>query len=116
MTTQLDLITPKPQPSELEVAWLVSFLRGKDWMTADAILESEGQPKTEAFKRRVRALVSFSEGKIAGGQQGYKLVAEMTGEEYNRYRAWMLSQATEMQRRIVKSDKVFYHRTPVPAQ
>ena len=115
MNTQLDLIPKKQLPSQLEVEWLVNTLRGCDWTTAQEILEAQQQPTTEEFKRRIRTLVSQSQGRIAGGQKGYKLVAEMTSEEYHHFRTWMLGQATEMQRRVVVSDKQFYSRQPVPA-
>jgi hypothetical protein len=111
---QLDLIAPPAPPvAEHEIAWLLRHLDGRDWMTADEILREVGQPQTDAGKRRLRLLAAGSSGRIAGGQRGYKLVRQMTGEEYHHYRNWMSSQANEMLRRIRESDRIFYARPAV---
>lgn len=100
---------------EHEVAWLIAYLRGKDWRTSTQVLIDHGMPNHESTKRRLRAIASGSSGRIAGGQAGYRLVEEMTREEYNHWRNWLTSQADEMRLRVVKSDKVFYARAPVPS-
>lgn len=112
---QLNLIPPPAPPvPEHEIRWLIDLLHGRDWMTAADILTQIGQPVVESTRRRIRALAAGSQGRIAGGQAGYKLVSEMTRDEYHHYRNWMTSQAAEMQRRVIESDRHFYARRPVP--
>ena len=84
-------------------------------MTAAQILQEIGTADTDTARRRLRATAEASEGRIAGGQLGYKRVDAMTGEEFQHFRNWMLSQAGAMQRRIVQADKVWYARNPAPA-
>lgn len=111
--TDLPLFKALEKPAVKDFGFLVQILTGKDWMTATEILTVMGLPATDSHKRSIRAIASDSEGKIAGGQKGYKLVTQMTREEYNHYRNWMKSQADDMTARILKSDKVFYRRQPV---
>lgn len=93
--------------------WLVRFLAGRDWMTAEEILVAQGREPTEAARRQIRAAASNSSGLIAGGQKGYKLILALTAEEYRHYRNWMKSQADEMTARILASDKLWYARKPM---
>lgn len=94
---------------------LVEYLQGEDWLTANEILEAWGVAVNDAHRRWLRALAEASDGAVAGGQRGYKLVSSMTQEEYQHFRNWMKSQADQMTSRILKSDKVFYSRQPVAA-
>ena len=94
--------------------WLVDLLKGRDWLTAGAILREIGRPDSDSAKRRLRATAEASKGRIAGGQCGYKLVADMKQEEFFRFRSWMLCQAKAMQRRVSEADKVWYNRQAVP--
>jgi hypothetical protein len=71
-------------------------------------------PVTEGNKRKLREIANQSEGQIASGQEGYKLVRDMTADEYNHFRNWMKRQADQMTARILRSDRVFYERQPVP--
>ena len=41
-------------------------------------------------------------------------IIRKTSGEYQTFRAWMLSQANEMQRRILQTDKLWYTRHPAP--
>jgi len=97
-----------------DCSWLVEMLRGRDWMTAAEILVASGRPNTESQRRWIREVADWSDGQIGGGQKGYKLVKEMTIEEFDHVRNSMLSQAREMQRRVVEMDRQFYPRQPVP--
>jgi hypothetical protein len=110
---QLDLLTIPPPIPEEEVKWLIDFLRDKDWLTAEQILTQMGQPAVESTKRRIRFIASNSSGRIGSGQHGYKLVKSMTSAEYNHFRNGMSSQASEMTKRILLSDREFYRRKPV---
>ena len=67
-----------------------------------------GRPRTSSHRRRLRECARQSGGRIGSGQGGYKLVRQMTKEEFDHYCAWMRSQAGEMERRIVESQKVFF--------
>lgn len=107
--------TDAPELPEHEVAWLVAYLKDKGWQTATQILFAHGQPTAESPKRRIRMLAAGSGGRIAGGQNGYKLVEDMTRDEYDHWRNWITSQADEMRRRVIKSDKIFYSRKTVEA-
>jgi len=109
--TQPDLFSTDRPIIPDEVEWLVSFLKGRDWMTAREILTEIGKPVTVDAKRRLRSLANRSKGRIAGGQDGYKLVVEMTADEFGHFESWMASQVTEMQRRRVEAGKVFHART-----
>lgn len=95
------------------IAWLVAYLHGRDWTKATAILAAAERPVNEGGRRWVRRLADKSRGRIAGGQEGYKLVLQMTAEEYHHWRNWMKSQADKMTARILEGDRVFYRRQPV---
>jgi hypothetical protein len=101
------------EPDDPNVEWLVRFLNANDWMTASEILRQSRQAETDSNKRMLRALAAASKGRVAGGQRGYKLVEEMTVEEYHHWRNWMKSQADFMTARILEADKVFYRRQKV---
>ncbi|HWD19103.1 MAG TPA: hypothetical protein VHB20_07475 [Verrucomicrobiae bacterium] len=109
---QLDLF--RMDPKSPNCAFLVELLKGQDWRTAAELLKAIGHDDTESGRRSLRAVAEASEGRIAGGQKGYKLVDEMTIEEFKHYRDWMLSQARKMESRVIQADKVFYSRQPVP--
>jgi hypothetical protein len=98
---------------DANVEALVKLLRGKGWVTAAQILEQIGWVNTDDHRRWIRALAAGSAGRIGSGQKGYKIVEDMTHEEYHRCRNWMSHQAEEMQRRVVEMDRVWYARKPV---
>lgn len=104
---------PKIDPQDRNVALLVRLLDGRDWILAKQILEEMGKPVDEGNKRWLRALAKASTGRVAGGQNGYRLVTSMTHEEYNHWRNWMTHQAEEMKQRVIDADKVFFARKPV---
>ena len=111
-TGQLDFFATD---NSVDADWLVKLLRGRDWVTASQVLREIGAPDTDAARRRLRATAEASLGRIAGGQGGYKLVEEMTKEEFDHVCSWMLSQTTKMQRRVTEIQLVFYARKPVPS-
>lgn len=112
MNTQLDLIPPPgPAVNLREVDDVIRLLRGVDWATAEDLLIGMAVPVTETAKRRIRKIASESGGKIAGGQRGYKLVAEMTAEEFGHFDRWMAHQEAEMQRRRLEASHVFHAAT-----
>lgn len=92
---------------------MLAWLEDGRWHTATGLLRGAGLPVSENNKRLLRRMADCSGGRIAGGQKGYKLVAEMTLEEYQHARNAMLSQARELQRRVLEMDKEFYRRHPV---
>lgn len=107
---QIDLLPPA---SSLESKELVAYLQGAGWRSAAVVLRECGLPVTETNKRKLRALAEHSNGQVAGGQKGYKLVREMTREEFMHYRNWMMSQANTMRARVMAADKVFFGRQAV---
>ena len=113
MTAQLQLGIFSVAPADPNVDWLVRTLEHSDWLLAGDILLRAGRDNTEANRRWLRALAKASKGRVAGGQRGYKLVGEMTRDEYQAWRNWMKSQADEMTARILEADKVWYTRQPV---
>lgn len=118
MNTQLELIPPAgPAVSSNEIDHVVNLLRGQNWMTAEDILNHLELPVAETLKRRIRKIASDSGGRIGSGQRGYKLVAEMTAEEFSHCDRWMAHQESEMQRRRLEMTRVFHaatnpHRVP----
>jgi hypothetical protein len=116
---QQEFSLERPKPKVSGAAKVLAELlreasrRGNGWMTASEILVEIGRPVNEGNRRWLRDLANESQGEIASGQLGYKLVREMTGEEYNHFRNWMKKQADEMTGRILRSDKVFYGRQAV---
>lgn len=112
MSIQLELIPPPgPTVSGSEVDYIVRLLRGVNWATAEELLISMALPVTECGKRRLRKIASESGGRIGGGQKGYKLVAEMTAEEFGHFDRWMAHQEAEMQRRRLEASHVFHAST-----
>lgn len=102
-----------PGVTPANVEFLIAQLRGHDWQTAQHIGErigwtTPGTPLAENEKRWMRACASASEGRIAGGQKGYKLITDMTAEEYAHWRNAMMSQSDEMRQRVIDSDRVFF--------
>lgn len=107
---ELKFFESKPEDCE----WLITLLKGRDWTTANEILKEIGTEASESGRRKLRSIAAASDGRIAGGQFGYKLVKTMTRDEYDHFRNWMTTQAAEMQRRVCQSDRVFFARKPVP--
>jgi hypothetical protein len=101
-------------PGEGAVAGLTDALGDGGWHSAIELCVMLGLAPTDANRRRIRLVADASAGRIAGGQRGYKLVASMDREEFDRARNFLLSQAREMQRRVLEMDKVFYRRQPAP--
>lgn len=110
---QLELGAPAETPTPDEVEEFVHLLRGRDWRLAVDVLHALGHPVNDAARRRLRKLAEHSGGRIAGGQQGYKLVEEMTAEEFGHFERWMASQENKMKARRVEAQRVFYGRTRV---
>jgi hypothetical protein len=81
-TNQKELPLFHVEAKSANVEWFVSFLEGRDWITAAEILGEAGREATETEKRKLRALADGSEGRVIGHQKGYKLTTMMTHEEY----------------------------------
>lgn len=120
MTTQPELPIRTEAPlfeireDHPNIDWFVRVLEARNgWMLAEDVLRAAGKPVVEYNRRWVRRLADKSKGRVAGGQQGYKLVKLMTGEEFHHWRNWMKSQADKMTARIIEADRVFYARAAV---
>lgn len=112
MTTALELpLFERTAPDDPNVQWLVDLLEARAaWMTAADIAQASGDRLSD---RQIRLLAASSEGRVAGGQRGYKLTRHMTREEYEHWRNWMTSQADMMRRRVVEADRIWFGRNPV---
>lgn len=113
LTFQPAALPAIPGVTKENVAYLMAQLAGQDWQTAQQISErigwtKPGTPLAENEKRWMRACASASEGQIAGGQKGYKLIKSMPAEEYAHWRNAMMSQSDDMKRRVIESDIVFF--------
>lgn len=104
------------KPGHPNIDWFIRMLEAADttgdWLTAADICRLADKPVTDQNKRWVRALADASEGRVAGGQRGYKLIGRMTRDEYDHWRNWMTHQADEMRRRVIEADKVWYKKKP----
>jgi hypothetical protein len=89
---------------------LLDVLDDGGWKTAVEICTALGLEPTDNHRRKVRLLADASGGRVAGGQRGYKLVGRMEAAEFQHTRNWLISQAREMQRRVLEMDRVFYSR------
>lgn len=105
----------KSAPDGADSDWLVGLLAGRDWITARQILQLLGMEVSENHKRWLRKLADESQGRIAGHQQGYKLVRAMTGDEYQWWRNEWLKADASIRDRIREADIVFYARQPIAA-
>lgn len=109
MTEQLPLTFDRPKKAAPGVADLEEFLRGKGWLERAEISAATGWDE-----RHVRKLAAASDLVISyPGSPGYKLLAECTHEEYERYRLARRSQARDMIAKVVRTDRIYYRRAPV---
>ena len=109
----MPLFSSAPEGADAE--WFVTFLMGREWITAAEVLRVLGMAVTENHKRWLRRLADGSAGRIAGHQKGYKLVRNMTGEEYQWWRNEWLKADAAIRDRIRQSDCIFYGRQEVAA-
>jgi hypothetical protein len=106
-TEQFQLCFDRPRNPDPGIAELVEFLSGKDWMTARQISEA-----TKWNDRTVRELASASDEVISyPGSPGYKLLADCTREEYERYRNARRSQARDMLGKVLRTDRIYFRRS-----
>lgn len=109
MDEQLGLTFERPRIEDPAIADFVEFLRGRGWMTARTITE-----ETRWNDRTVRHLASESDEVISyPGSPGYKLLADCTREEYERYRNARRSQARDMLSKVIRTDRIFFRRPAV---
>jgi hypothetical protein len=106
--TELPLFHVEAKSANVE--WFVSFLEGRDWITAAEILALADREGTENEKRKLRALADASGGRIIGHQKGYKLTTTMTHEEYLWWRNEATKAADSIRGRVIETDKVFYSK------
>lgn len=106
MPAQTEMFLPLATDA-IGVEHLVGFLRGRDWINAKGISAETGWDD-----RKIRALASESD-EIGSGNGGYKLLVEMTADEYHAYRSRILNQTEVMRDRIRRNDRIFYARRPL---
>lgn len=106
---QIPLSFDRPKPTAPDVRDLEAFLQGKGWMERAQISAATGWDE-----RRVRKLAAASDLVISyPGSPGYKLLADCTRDEYERYRLARRSQARDMIGKVVRTDRIFYRRPAV---
>lgn len=104
----LDFAARAAAPSQ-DPAELADWLRGRGWLTAEQIHLALGWSD-----RRVRKAASQSDEVISWpGSPGYKLLADCTREEYDRFRNATRHQAREMLGRVIRADRRFFGRASV---
>ena len=109
MNEQLPLTFDRPKKAKPGVADLEAFLRGKGWQECAQISSATGWNE-----RHVRKLAAASDLVVSyPGSPGYKLLADCTLEEYDRYRLARRSQARDMIAKVVRTDRIFYRRPAV---
>jgi len=113
VNAQKDLPLFQEASKSPNVEWMVTFLDGRDWITAAELLQEAGRPVTETEKRKVRGWADASEGRVCGHQRGYKLTASMTHEEYNWWRNEALKASDAIRGRVIETDLVFYSKAAV---
>ena len=122
MTAQPDLFTgptsahlsaPVAAPDPAPEPPLVQLLRGMGWRTARQLTPLLDLPNTETGRRAVRDMADASQGHVAGGNDGYRLVTEMTEDEYHHALARMRKMGREILQRAAEMEAV---RKVVPIQ
>lgn len=107
---QLDFFKT-PESCEL-LGMMIEFLSDGHWHRSSQLLKQMGLPFTDNNRRKLREIAENSDGMIAGGQAGYKLIELMTPEEFNHWYNWMRSQVRKMLRRTILSAKRYYRQHP----
>jgi hypothetical protein len=95
-------------PSAAE--WLVSFLAGKDFVTAKDILIAMRMPVNEDNKRWLRRVRVATAGRVVGGPgfPGYVLLRNMTAVDFAHWKNSMRAQAREMIRESIRAEKLYH--------
>lgn len=73
-----------------------------DWMSANQVAVFFGMPMTENSRRIVRGWAEASDGKIIGGQRGYRFYLFASTEEIRHSSEKLISQGKKMIRRGIR--------------
>lgn len=98
---QLNLLTAKRPKVDALVPQLIAVLSGRGWLTARRL-----KGLLQVDDRAIREAAHLSKGLVISGQRGYALTREASLEDVQHATAWMLSQASEMRRRVAEIEKV----------
>jgi hypothetical protein len=79
----------------------------KNWTTANRCCQLLGFRTGEAGKRLVRSMAEHSEGKVIGGQEGYKHVKNASILEVSMAVSVLESQARKMMKRTHEIEKAW---------
>jgi hypothetical protein len=90
------------------VEWFVGWLAGRDWTTANLVCAELGLAPTENNKRLIRRLADASNGRVIGHQRGYKLVRDMTKEEFQWWENETLKSKRALEAKVISARGVFY--------
>ena len=109
-----DTAPPPPVTAPASDTVLTRLLTRYDtWLTARQLTELLELPNSESGRRQVRDLADQSKGQVAGGNQGYRLITQMTDEEYSHALLRMRSMASEIINRLHEMEQV---RSGKPAE
>jgi hypothetical protein len=107
-TLQSELPFVRVAEDDPRIEVLARMLKGQDWLKANEIIARHFETSGHHWHDRlIRDLAAESHGRIAGGQNGYKLVGEMTAEEKDHACHWMKSQARKMDARADEIEMVW---------
>jgi hypothetical protein len=100
------------RPTSELLGQIIEFLSDGQWHRSSMLLREMGLPFTDNNRRKLREIAENSDGQIAGGQDGYKLIEMMTHEEFVHWVNWMRSQTRKMIRRTLQATKRYYRKHP----
>lgn len=87
---------------------LVKLLDGCEWMTAATIIQRHFLATGTRWQDRlIRDLAAESGGRVAGGQNGYKLSLALEPEEKEHTVNWLRSQAEKMKHRATQIEAIW---------
>jgi hypothetical protein len=106
-------LRPSDKRIERLVPELLAVLRGRGWCSGADLVLWLGL-KTDGL-RTIREAANRSAGRVASGQQGYKLTAELTPDEFRKSAGRFRSQAKAMNQRYVEMQRCWHEsgHTPV---
>ena len=101
------------KPTKEKQNRLEKLLRSrKNWTTAARCCQLLGLRTGEAGKRMVRSMAEYSEGKVIGGQDGYKHINNANLEEVAHVSNSLDSQAKRMLKRVQEIALAYDKRFP----
>lgn len=89
-------------PSQADVENFIEHLLGRGWLRAKQLVS-----ELNVSRRHLRALAEHSKGRVLSGNSGYRLTAEASLPELEKFSQRMLSQTKRTQARVSATLQVF---------